>query len=107
MFLAAGFEEVTDETAVGAQPLRKTRIAVNEFVAAMRVGEKRKGKEGEEKGEGEKVHRDEVECLLANMIYKVRSRSLLFPAWIIEWLPDIRRRCLRIMSSAARPFPLA
>ena len=58
VFLAGGFEDATE----GAAPLRKTRIPVEEFTAAIRLGSKT---------EDERLENDEVECLLANMIYKV------------------------------------
>lgn len=61
VYLAGGFEE-----AAGGGPLvRRTRVPVAEFTAAVRVGSKaRPGR----------VDGDEVECLLANMIYKVSDR---------------------------------
>lgn len=55
VFIAGGYEESKD----GAAPLRRTRIPVAEFAAAMKI-----------KG-GVDIDPDEVECLLANMIYKV------------------------------------
>ena len=44
---------------------RRTRIRVDEFGAAIRLGERGV--------EGENLENDEVECMVANMIYKVRS----------------------------------
>lgn len=64
LFIAGGFEEPKD----GAAPVRRTRVLVNEFVAAMRLGLKTEP--------NRQLDRDEVECLLANLIYKV-SRSIL------------------------------
>lgn len=58
VFLAGGFEEAKEDAA----PLRRTRIPVEEFAAAIRLGSK---------SENERLENDEVECLLANMIYKV------------------------------------
>lgn len=58
VFLAGGYEEPKD----GAAPLRRTRIPVEEFAAAIRLGSK---------SGNERLENDEVECLLANMIYKV------------------------------------
>lgn len=55
VFIAGGYEEAKD----GAAPVRRTRVPVAEFAAAMKV-----------KGGGD-IDTDEVECLLANMIYKV------------------------------------
>jgi hypothetical protein len=56
VFIAGGFEPPKEE---GAKPVRRTRIPVNEFAAALGMG-------------GDVMDGDEVECLLANMIYKVR-----------------------------------
>lgn len=56
VFIAGGFEETKEPTAA---PVRKTRIPVAEFAAAISIGSK------------ETMENDEVECLLANMIYKV------------------------------------
>ena len=57
VFIAGGFEEAKDSTSA---PVRRTRIPVAEFGAAISIGSK------------ERMDNDEVECLLANMIYKVR-----------------------------------
>lgn len=65
VFLAGGFEAAKEE---GAPPVRRTRIPVAEFGAAIRLGSR--GQEG-------RLEDDEVECLLANMIYKVRSNFLI------------------------------
>ena len=59
VFLAGGFEESKE---VGAPAIRRTRVPVAEFAAAISLGSR------------ETVDSDEVECLLANMIYKVRGR---------------------------------
>ena len=59
MFLAGGFEETKE----GQVPVRRTRIPVTEFAAAMRVGSK--------PGPAATVDLDEIECFLANLIYKV------------------------------------
>lgn len=55
VFIARGFEEAKD----GEKPVRRTRVPVAEFAAAISLGSQ------------EKIDNDEVECLLANMIYKV------------------------------------
>ena len=60
VFLAGGFEESKDSAA----PVRRTRVSVAEFGAAISIGSK------------ETMDTDEVECLLANMIYKVSSLLL-------------------------------
>jgi hypothetical protein len=52
VFIAGGFEEA-------APTVRRTRIPVAEFGVALSLGSK------------ESMDSDEVECLLANMIYKV------------------------------------
>ncbi len=59
VFLAGGFEEAKD----GQAPIRRTRIPVAEFAAAIRLGSKIDG--------AARVDIDEVECFLANLIYKV------------------------------------
>jgi hypothetical protein len=57
VFIAGGFEEAKDAS---TPPVRRTRIPVTEFGTAISIGSK------------ETMDSDEVECLLANMIYKVR-----------------------------------
>jgi hypothetical protein len=60
VFIVGGFDEPKDSSTA---PVRRTRIPVAEFSAAIRLGMKRNA---------EPMENDEVECLLANMIYKVR-----------------------------------
>ncbi|EPE30762.1 hypothetical protein GLAREA_03729 [Glarea lozoyensis ATCC 20868] len=55
VFIAGGFEDAKEP---GAPQVRKTRVPVAEFGAAISIGSK------------ETMDNDEVECLLANMIYK-------------------------------------
>lgn len=55
VFIAGGFEESKDPA---VPPVRRTRIPIAEFGAAISLGSK------------ESMDSDEVECLLANMIYK-------------------------------------
>lgn len=55
VFIAGGFEEPKD----GQPPVRRTRVPVAEFAAAIKLSG------------GRPIDTDEVECLLANMIYKV------------------------------------
>jgi PCI domain len=62
VFIAGGFEEAKD---ANTPPVRRTRIPVAEFGAAISLGSK------------ETMDSDEVECLLANMIYKVRFKCPL------------------------------
>jgi hypothetical protein len=60
VFLAGGFEEPKDD-----QPaIRRSRVPVAEFAAALQVGTNATGRS--------RVDIDEVECLLSNLIYKVR-----------------------------------
>ena len=59
VFLAGGFEESKD----GSPPIRRTRIPLKEFGAAVRLGNRTDS--------AAKTDMDEVECLLANLIYKV------------------------------------
>lgn len=59
VFTAGGFEEPKPE-APDAPPVRRTRVTVPEFTAAINISSK------------QQVDTDEVECQLANMIYKVR-----------------------------------
>ncbi|KAI0452483.1 PCI domain-containing protein [Xylaria acuta] len=54
VFIAGGFEEAKE----GAAPVRRTRIPITEFTAAVQMSG------------GEAIDTDEVECLMANMIYK-------------------------------------
>ncbi|CAI7633035.1 unnamed protein product [Penicillium pancosmium] len=58
VFIAGGFEESKD----GQPPIRRTRVPVAEFAAALRIGTHATGRT--------RVDMDEVECLLANLIYK-------------------------------------
>ena len=55
VYLASGLDE---------EGKRRTRIRVDEFGTAIRLGERGV--------DGESLENDEVECLVANMIYKVR-----------------------------------
>lgn len=76
VFIAGGFIE-----GQGGEMVRRTRIPLKEFVAAIRIGSSTKG---------DRIENDEVECLLANMIYKVCPLpfpscpfSLLFPKGLL------------------------
>jgi hypothetical protein len=59
VFIAGGFEESKD----GQPAIRRTRVPVAEFAAALRIGTHATSRT--------RVDIDEVECLLANLIYKV------------------------------------
>jgi hypothetical protein len=63
VFLAAGFEE-PKEGQNPADRIRKSRIPLSHFATALRM---RTGGEGN----GQSLDDEEVECMLANMIYKV------------------------------------
>lgn len=63
VFLLGGFEEVKAKDG-STETVRRTRVPVDEFVSAVRCS----------LGDSEGVtERDEVECLLANLIFKVSS----------------------------------
>lgn len=61
VFIAGGFEEAKE----GQDAVRRTRVPVTEFAAAIKLSG------------GEDIDADEVECLLANMIYKASHTLLL------------------------------
>jgi hypothetical protein len=64
VYLAAGYDELK-EGQTEKDRIRKSRIPLIHFATALRMGIA-----GE--GSGQAVEDDEVECLLANQIYKVR-----------------------------------
>jgi hypothetical protein len=64
VFLAAGYEDLKDGQ-TEKDRIRRSRIPLSHFVTALRMAS----------GGGQTVEDEEVECLLANMIYKVRLRS--------------------------------
>ena len=66
VYIAGGFEESIDS----APPRRRTRISVAEFGAAICLGSR---------VQIGRLENDEVECLLANMIYKV-----IFPIILMQ-----------------------
>ncbi|KAI9704046.1 MAG: COP9 signalosome (CSN) subunit [Bogoriella megaspora] len=67
VFLAGGYEPLK-EGQTEADKVRRTRIPLAEFAAAVRLGMKAEVREG---GAGEGgLEQDEVECMLANLIYK-------------------------------------
>lgn len=59
VYLAGGFEAAKEGQPETAEKIRRSRIPTAEFAAALRIG-----------GEQE-IEMDEVECLIANLIYKV------------------------------------
>jgi hypothetical protein len=65
VFLAGGYEPLkSDQTE--ADRIRRTRVSINEFLAGARLSSSRGGRTAPSV-----TDKDEVECLLANMIYKV------------------------------------
>jgi hypothetical protein len=63
VYLAGGYDDLK-EGQTEKDRIRKSRIPLVNFAAALRMG-------------GQVVEDDEVECLLANQIFKVRSTSEL------------------------------
>lgn len=86
VFIAGGFEESKE---ADAAPVRRTRIRIAEFGAAISMGNK------------EIMDDDEVECLLANMIYKV---SLLL--FILSCSPTFSSQILPAAAFLGSPSPL-
>ncbi|KAL5119711.1 COP9 signalosome (CSN) subunit [Pleosporales sp. CAS-2024a] len=68
VYLAAGYDDLK-EGQTEKDRIRKSRIPLSHFATALRMGIA-----GE--GSGQAVEDDEVECLLVNQIFKVRSISL-------------------------------
>jgi hypothetical protein len=75
VFLVGGFEDLK-EGQTEKDRVRKTRIPIANFAAAMKIG-----MAGD--GSGELLENDEVECMLANMIYKVRLQYTLRRIWVV------------------------
>jgi hypothetical protein len=66
VYIVGGFDPPKEGQAE-ADRVRRTRIPVAEFVAAARLSMRQSN--------GESMDRDEVECMIANMIYKVGCSS--------------------------------
>ncbi|OQD64446.1 hypothetical protein PENPOL_c007G10473 [Penicillium polonicum] len=82
VFLAGGFDEAKE----GQSPVRRTRVHVNEFAAALRVGTSTSGRS--------RVDIDEVECLLSNLIYKGLMKGYI-----------ARDRGIIVLSKGGSAFP--
>ncbi|KOS43215.1 hypothetical protein ACN38_g5853 [Penicillium nordicum] len=82
VFLAGGFDEAKE----GQSPVRRTRVHVNEFAAALRVGTSTTGRS--------RVDIDEVECLLSNLIYKGLMKGYI-----------ARDRGIIVLSKGGSAFP--
>lgn len=90
VFLAAGWEETKDAaTGEVTSKIRRTRIRIEEFEAGMRVGY--------QGATDIMIDRDEVECFLANAIYKVSQLlTLVFCCQTdpMPW-PSLQLSCLK------------
>ncbi|KAL2868831.1 protein csn12 [Aspergillus lucknowensis] len=82
VFIAGGFEEAKD----GQPPIRRTRIPVAEFVAALRIGTHADART--------RIDIDEVECLLSNLIYKGLMKGYI-----------ARERGMIVLSKGGTAFP--
>ncbi|RAL17575.1 protein csn12 [Aspergillus homomorphus CBS 101889] len=82
VFIAGGFEEPKD----GQPPIRRTRVPVAEFAAAVRIGT--------HADERSRVDIDEVECLLSNLIYKGLMKGYI-----------ARERGMVVLSKGGSAFP--
>lgn len=77
VFIAGGFEESKD----GQPPIRRTRIPVAEFAAALRIGT--------HADDRSRVDIDEVECLLSNLIYKVSFANDSHVVYVVYAIREI------------------
>lgn len=89
VYSAGGFEPLK-EGETEADVARRTRIPIAEFAAAMRLSLGQNN--------GEVLENEEVECMLANMIYKVclpkiPSRPLTWPFYVAISAYRGGRRC--------------
>ncbi|KAL2841389.1 hypothetical protein BJY01DRAFT_217580 [Aspergillus pseudoustus] len=82
VFIAGGFEETKD----GQTPIRRTRIPVAEFAAALRIGTHADSRT--------RIDIDEVECLLSNLIYKGLMKGYI-----------ARERGMIVLSKGGTAFP--
>ncbi|PYH44809.1 protein csn12 [Aspergillus saccharolyticus JOP 1030-1] len=82
VFIAGGFEEPKD----GQPAIRRTRVPVGEFAAAVRIGT--------HADERSRVDIDEVECLLSNLIYKGLMKGYI-----------ARDRGMVVLSKGGAAFP--
>lgn len=91
VFIAGGFEEAKE----GQEPVRRTRIPVAEVAAAMKLSG------------GEDIDTDEVECLMANLIYKVSHAARLDMSGQLLIVDDLRSpdMSLCLLASASCKTP--
>lgn len=77
VFLAAGYEDTKNAEGEVTGKIRRTRIKIDEFEAGMKIGSRPADNQNSSAADVDSyltiVDRDEVECFLANMIYKVRA----------------------------------
>lgn len=98
VYLAAGFDDLK-EGQTEQDRVRKSRIPLSHFAAAFRMGSA-----GE--GSGQALENDEVECLLANQIYKVRRNEVFHPIALfrILFLSSSNRIFVGRISGTRRPL---
>ena len=82
VYLAGGYDDLK-EGQTEKDRIRKSRVPIASFAAALRMGTA-----GE--GSGQVLEDEEVECLLANQIYKVRTRVFFR---LRDCIHTIHRRC--------------
>ncbi|KAJ5084800.1 PCI/PINT associated module [Penicillium alfredii] len=82
VFIAGGFEDPKD----GGPPIRRTRIPVAEFAAALQIGNHATDRS--------RVDIDEVECLLSNLVYKGLMKGYI-----------ARERGMVVLSKGGAAFP--
>ncbi|GKZ78933.1 COP9 signalosome (CSN) subunit [Aspergillus niger] len=82
VFIAGGFDEPKE----GQPPIRRTRVPVAEFAAALRIGT--------HADDRSRIDIDEVECLLSNLIYKGLMKGYI-----------ARERGMVVLSKGGTAFP--
>lgn len=93
VFLAGGYEPLKEGQ---TEAVRRTRVPIDEFAAALQLA-------GAEVDDGEGgVDRDEVECVIANMIYKVCSS---FYSIHIEGVATVARARREEQAATGVPHP--
>ena len=97
VFLNAGFEETKDANGEVTAKIRRTRVRIEEFEVAFRVAYRG--------SEDIMVDRDEVECFIANLIYKV---SPVCSIALHTWRPEKSQRSFmhvrQLRVTSAPPF---
>lgn len=95
VFLVGGYMPLKEGETT---PVRRTRIPIPEFATALVVS-------GAEVGDGEGgTDRDEVECAIANMIYKVRAHAMMMVSGcILTYVLGLDERLHRARPQHGRP----